>query len=226
MTKPYCYHSLDQVRESGLISTARMDAIVADIESRISEPRTADGRSITSAKLATFPDGSLMLYPRTAHDPEGRYIRRELLSALLTPEELKIINDHCSSASSAAADAKRFEKAEKLTEWDGWVTDGDRYWDSVESYLDERGEPDEDDGEGPTYLWVATPQQVIPDLDVADVVEHYVTDRGWEDCSVDDLEGVKELQAALDVFVKANKQVVSYTPDTTRAVLLAGYLQT
>ncbi len=220
MTKPYCTYNLDQVRESGLIPAARMEAIIADIESRISEPRTPDGRPITSAKLVTFPDGTMMLYHRMDHDPDGDYMRRELLAVVLTPEELKLVNDQCHNASSAAREAARFEKAEKLDSWDGWVTDGDGYWDSVESYLDERDEEDWTH----SYLWVATPQQVIPDLDVDSVTEHHVTDRGHEDMTVDDLESVKELQAALDAFVAANALVVTYTMDTTRVVLLDAYI--
>lgn len=226
MTKPYCYHSLDQVRDSGLIPAERMAAITADIESRISEPRTADGKVITTAKLATFPDGTLMLYPRMDHDPEGEYIRRELLATVLTPDELALVNKHCSACWAAAADARRFEKATKLDRWDGWVTDGDRFWDSVEAYLDEEGDEIEEwERETvPLYLWVAVPQQVIPHLDVTDITEHWITDRGWEDCDLDAFEGVAELQGALDTFVSLNGHVVSYVPDYSRAVLLNGYL--
>jgi hypothetical protein len=218
--KPYCHHNLDEVRTSGLLSPERMAAIDAEIESRISEPRTADGRPIASAKLATFPDGTLMLYPRMDHDPEGQYLRRELLAAILTPEELKLVNRHSLAAQSARRDAARFEKAAKLTEWDGWVTDGDHYWDSVGTYLDERENEDWEH----TYLWVATPHQIIPHLDASDITEHWITDRGWEECDLDAFDGVEELQAALDHFVEANQKVVSYSPDYTRAVLLDSYL--
>jgi hypothetical protein len=225
MTKPYCYHTPAEVRESGLLS-GRIDAIEAEIESRISEPRTADGKVITSAKLAAFPDGTLLLYPRMDHDPEGRYIRRELMAAVLTPDELKLVNDHCLSAQSAARDLARLEKATKLDHWDGWVTDGDGFWDSVESYLDEKGDEIETGAEEavPLYLWVAVPQQVVPHLDVAGVVEHWIDDRGWEDCDLGAFEGVETLQAALDAFVQANAKVVSYSSDYTRAVMLNSYL--
>lgn len=234
MTKPSCTYSLDQVRDSGLFSSARMEAIATEIDSRISTVHDSAGRVICASRIARFADGSAFVYPKMDHEDDWCYLKRQLLADILTPEELKMVNDHCHAGWNAAAEAKRFEKAEKLDSWDGWVTDGDHYWDSVETYLDERGDELDDliaDGTMadmthlPAYLWVATPQQVIPDhLDVADVTEHYVCDRGWEDCGVDDLNGVKELQAALDAFVKANETVVSYTMDQSRVVLLAGYL--
>ena len=76
----------------------------------------------------------------------------------------------------------------------------------------------------PLYLWVAEPQQVITHLDAADVTEHLICDRGWEDMGLDDCEGTKELQAALDAFVEANAGVVAYHMDQTRVVLLDAYL--
>ncbi len=226
MKRPYCYPNLDEVRESHLIPAARMAAIDAEIESRITEPRTPDGHPITTAKLATFPDGKLMLYPRMDHDPEGTFIRRELLAEMLTLEELEMVNKHASGIANARADVKRFEKATKLDRWDGWVTDGESYWDSVEAYLDERGDDIEDGEEEavPLYLWVAEPQVVVPSLDAADITEHWITDRGWEDCDLDAFDGVKELQAALDAFVALNAGVVAYHMDSTRVVMLDAYL--
>ncbi len=218
--KPYCSYSLDQIAESHLIPASRMLAIVAEVESRIEKAFDSQGHALTNCALAAFPNGERMLYPRMDHDPKGEYIRRELLAHVLTPEELKLVNDCCSTSWRENTDAKRFEKATKLTQWDGWVTDGNDYWESVEDYLEDRGA-----GEG-TYLWCCQPQRVIPDLDVAGVTEHWVCDRGWEDMDEHDLNGVAALQAALDAFVEANKGVVSYRPDYAQAVLLADYIRT
>ncbi len=226
MTKPYCSYTLAQITDSGLISPDRMAAIRADVESRISEPRTPQGGIITTAKLATFPDGTLLLYPRMEHDPDGDFIRRELLAAILTPDELALVNKHCASGWSAANDARRFEKATKLDRWDGWVTDGERYAASVEEWLDDHGDEIEDGAEEtvPLYLWVAVPERVITSRDVNDVFESQMCDRGWDEMSADDLNGVAELQAAIEAFVKANEGVVSYRMDPTRVVMLDAYL--
>ncbi len=77
--------------------------------------------------------------------------------------------------------------------------------------------------EWPKCVWAAQGQVVIPALEVGDVVEHYVCDRGWEDMNTDDLHGVTELQAALDQFVEANKGVLSYNPDYSTTILLAAW---
>ncbi len=219
MIKPSCTYSLDQVRESGLIPAARMIEVVAEIESRIEKCYDAQKREIDNCALAVFPSGKRWIYPRMDHDPKGDFIRRELLGEVLTETELKLINDRCHVSWSENAEAKRFETATKLDSWDGWVTNDDDYWESVEDYLDMEGDDDP-----PEYLWVAEPQEVIPSLDVGDVVEHWISDRGWEEMETDDLNGVKELQAALDAFVEMNKGVVSYRPDYKRCVLLASYL--
>lgn len=219
--KLYCSYSLDQVVESHLIPASRMLAIVAEVESRIEKAFDSQGRALTDCALAVFPDGKRMLYPRMDHDPNGEYIRRELLAQVLTPGELKLVNDKCHTGWSDATEAKRFEKATKLTSWDGWVTDGDGFWPSVGEYMDERCDREWTH----SYLWCCNEQPVIPNLDVAGVTQHWVEDRGWEEMSPeDDLEGVAALQAALDAFVEANKDVVSYRADYEQCVLLAGYL--
>ncbi len=79
--------------------------------------------------------------------------------------------------------------------------------------------------EWPEYVWAAKPTTVIQGLDVASVVEHRIEAHGWEDMDDNDLNGVAELQAALDKFEEANATVKSYWPDYTTAILLAPWKQ-
>ncbi len=217
MSLPYFSLNLDQVRDSGLLSPERMAAVEAEIERRFSIPLTPDGRQITSARLIDCGEHGLHLYPVMTHELNWEYARRTLLGCVLTEEERGFLDQDALSAASSRRDEERFAKATKIpaAEWGGWVTDGDRYWDSVDSYLDET-----DPRETAEYLWVAMPQQVIPDLSADDITEHWISDRGWEECSLADFSGETELQAALDAFVKANESVVSYRQDYTRAVVL------
>lgn len=220
----YCHMNLDQIRESGLIEPARLAAIERDLDSRISIPLTAAGLKIESARVADFGGGRLMLYPRMDHDLDGTYMRRQLLEVVLTQEELKLVNDDCLSASEAKRQAAQFAKAARVS-WSGYQGGafwGDTYYHSMDEALDMIVSDHERGDDWPTHVWAATARTVIPELDVSDVTEHYVADRGWEDCSIDDLEGVTELQAALDRFVDQNVNVLSYSPDYSTAIMLDG----
>lgn len=228
MTKPYCQYSLDQIRQSGLFSQKRLAAIEAEVAARTQPCFDRDGKEITTAKMADLGEGGRYLYLRyDGNHHQEEYMQKDILAVALTSDELKLVNDRCTEGWRQQVEAKRFEAATKLDQWDGWVTDGDRYWDCVEAYLDERGDEILDAGEGEIvpYLWAAKPRQVIPSLDVSDVADHYIDNVGWEDMEISDLKGLPELQAALDAFVKANGNIVSYWPDYTKAIMLTNYLK-
>lgn len=235
--RPTMYHSVDQVASSGLLSAERVSELLADIERRIERVYDAEKRLIQNAFIACFPNGDRMLYTRAAHDPQNTYARRELLASLLTDDEINLINDLYHTAHCERQDAERFAKAQHIDEanWSGSVFWGDQWYDSLEAFWDVwvsdhcnwdseqkrfvLGSGD-DEVEVPRYVWAAQSQAVIPSLDVGDIVDHWVCDRGWEDMGTNDLNGLKELQQALDDFVQANSPVVSYAPDWTKAIIL------
>ena len=226
---PSFYLSLDQVRDSGLLTPARLAAVEAEIERRISVPQDTEGRPIESARLADCSPWPRMLYTRLDHESGWNYMRRELLAIVLTEEERQFLDKHALSAASQRRDEAAFTKAVHVAaaDWDGWVCDGDSYYENVEDYLDrwvsdqEEGGPIEAVLVGlPRYLRAAIPESVIQELDVARVVERQLDERGWEDCSTDDLEGVADLQAALDRFVEANAAIISHRMDRKTAILL------
>ncbi len=241
--RPTLYYNLDQIIDSGLLFESRLAELNAEIDARIGLPRTESGLVIATSRVVDLrPVGAteprLFIYPRVeTGDYQDAYMRREILNVLLTDEEAFRIHDYCSSASSARREERLFGEAKKVlaSEWDGWVVFGDDFHQSVEEFMDDwvSDHQDWDDEKKcfvmdpevlagrPTFVWAARPQVVIPKrLDVADVTEHYVTDRGWESMDIDDLEGVKELQLALDAFVEVNKGVVSYQEDNKVAILL------
>lgn len=231
---PSFYLSLDQVRESQLLTPERMAAVEAEIESRISMPQDTEGRPIETARLADMSPWPRLLFARLDHEHHWEYMHRHLLAVVLTEEERKLLDRHALSAASSRRDKERFAKATKVSaaDWKGWVTDGDDYYESVDDYVDRwisgmgYSLPTEltvDDF--PKYLWTAKPEQIIQATDVADVFENQMEDRGWEDCSVDDLEGVADLQAALDRFVAANAAIISHRMDYSTAILLDGALR-
>lgn len=126
----------------------------------------------------------------------------------------------CVEAKQEQQERERFDKAEKLTEWDGWVySDGrgfqDGYFDSLDDFmefvLEEGIEP-------PNYVW-ACKSEAFACIDVDHVLEH-IEQNGYDDFDSDTLKGIPELKAALNAFTEANKDVLSYTPDYSTAVLL------
>lgn len=239
--RPTLYHDLNEIIDSGLLSAERIAELNAEIDRRIDVPYTKDGRPINSSRvidLGVNGEKKLMLYPRVeTGDYQDKYIRREILNVLLTDEEAFRVHDYCSQLAGARREARLFEAAEKVDEvnWDGWVCYGvgDHYYESIEDFIDmwysDNGEYNEFTGkivvapeiERPVYLWAAEPHTVIPSsIDVVDVVEHWLCDRGWDEMSEDDLNGVKELQSALDTFCKANESVISYQVNTKKAILI------
>ena len=138
------------------------------------------------------------------------------------------ICDLCRAKQGAAKEQARFENAEKLTEWKGWVFCEDfgyngGFFESVNELLDFCGDKDET-GVGhrvPEYCWACKENQFVK-VDFGDITER-MADDAYEDWDPGDLKGIPEFTSALAAFVDANKDVASYTPDYTKAVLLNSY---
>lgn len=130
-----------------------------------------------------------------------------------------LLCEPCARLASAERERERFEKAEKVEEWDGWVycegTGRDGYSESIEELLDLL----EDSGDPiPPYVWTCT---AIPFAAVTiDEIKDRICDDAYEDFDADDLSGLDDLKEALDKFNQANEGVLSYQPDYTKAVLI------
>lgn len=119
-------------------------------------------------------------------------------------------------AKEAAKEAERFEKATKIaeSEYDGdHVMDGDSYYESVDDAIDQYEE-----GQEPEYVW-ACKTHGIPMVDMGTVTCN-ILDNMWEDADESDLNGIEELQAALDAFNEANKSIQLWEPDYSTAILV------
>ena len=123
----------------------------------------------------------------------------------------------------AREEAERFEKAIKIhaADWKGdQVYWKDEYFSSIEDLI-ESCDSDLIDGTPlPTYVWAAV-NQGVPKADLEDFLDRVVQGM-WDDADYDDLNGVDELQAAVDAFNKANEGVAVYMVDFSTAILLDG----
>lgn len=130
--------------------------------------------------------------------------------------------DACVKKREEEREAERYAKAEKLETWDGWVyCEGygyqDGYFDSIDSLLECLDESADEEGfVRPTYAWCCEPDQIVR-ASFDSIIDSIEFAEG-QDAS--DLEGVKELQAALDAFNKANESVVTYSADYKKAVAI------
>lgn len=119
----------------------------------------------------------------------------------------------------------RFEKAEKLTEWDGWVfADGYGHGDGYFEDIGELIAACEDDGlDVPEWVFVCKeiPFPCARMDDITQRVEDELFENAWER-----VEGTKELQAAFDAFNELNKGLVSQYPDYKRVLLITPEPQT
>lgn len=215
--RKFCYSSEEQVRESGLLTPERMAEVTAQIDARIEPCFDRAGNQLKEAFIAECPEGR-MLFARVDSDGQREYLRRSVMAGVLTDAELELIDKHGSAARSQRKSEDAFAKAKKVEAWDGGAFLGDDYFASMDELCDRLAS---DGGDWPQYVWAAKPQTVIGQLDVSDVVESQICDRGWEDMDTNDLRGVAELQAALDKFREANASVQSYWPDYSTAILLA-----
>lgn len=114
-----------------------------------------------------------------------------------------------------AKEVARFEKAAKIraSEYAGeMVYCADHYYESVEDAIDQYIE-----GQHPEYVWACRDEGVRKiDLDDAtcNVVENM-----WEDAELSDLNGIEELETALNAFNEANAGIKVWYPDYSTAIL-------
>lgn len=132
----------------------------------------------------------------------------------------------CDKAEKSRIEAERFEKAEKLGGWDGWVyCEGfgrqDGFFESLEALYEHLQDNDELTAEHwPKYAYVCYPVSfaIIDFEHLMDQIQE--NDDAYEDFDPSKLTGCEELKAAINAFNEANKGVVSYHPDPSRVVLI------
>ena len=104
---------------------------------------------------------------------------------------------------------REMDKAEKLEDWSGPVVYNDHYYESIDDMMDCHEEENL-----PEFVWVAETEN-IPKIDATDILERLCEDL-YED-AYDNLEGVKEFEAAVEAFNKANEGNTYWIESNKRA---------
>lgn len=123
----------------------------------------------------------------------------------------------CRKVADAKREREKFEKAEKVTEWDGFVWDGSDYYPDIGELIERYSD---DERPLPEYVWTCD-ATAFATLTI-DRVKDWINDGGDapEDFDADDLDGWRELEAAIEKFNKANAGCLSYWPNEKKALLL------
>ena len=125
----------------------------------------------------------------------------------------------CERKRSMAHDAEVLEKAELVTDYDGPVyLDGVGNGSFGEGYFSDAQELSEHldfhEGERPLFAHCCTQRGMS--LDIDSILEN-ATEEMYEDC-YDDLNGVEQLQEAINAFNKANDSIQTWNADYKRKV--------
>lgn len=126
--------------------------------------------------------------------------------------------DECGNQRWRARIAKeefdRYTKAQKVpaSEYSGpQVYFADRYYETVEDAIDGCEE-------APEYVWAAK-NVGVRKASIEDLIER-VLEEAWEDADADDLNGIDELQRAVDAFNAANASTPVFMVDYSTAIVI------
>lgn len=124
-----------------------------------------------------------------------------------------ILCNKCRSADEANKERERFDKAERVTEWDGPV-----YHPTLDIYARNISELLETHESETGYVWTCRSVPVIA-LDADAVVDGALSDAPAE-CALAEVCGLTELRQAIEDFNNANRDLVYWEVDYAKAMVL------
>lgn len=136
-------------------------------------------------------------------------------------EQYRTVCSACGRAREVQREAERFAKAEKVTDWDGWIFwDGTGFNEGFFSSVEDLEEYLAGDGMQfpPAYVWTCKKIQLVSRI--FDRISDYISENAYEDWDTSHLSGLPEFKAAVEAFEAANKDQVSWEPSYKQALLL------
>jgi len=138
-------------------------------------------------------------------------------------QEYRTVCKLCNDIIDREREEERFAKAEKVTEWNGPVYSdshdigNEGYAENIEEALDWL-ECMSEDGKIPEYVWTCN-ERPICHLNFDSIIESSTSEayEGWE---TENLNGLEELEAAIEKFNELNKDDVCWLPNYKKALLI------
>ena len=127
----------------------------------------------------------------------------------------------CNEKKEIQKELERFNAAEKVDKFDGWVwADGlsynEGFADSVHDIIDYCKD---NDIEIPDYVWTCKENHFCF-IDLNDILQE-IEENGYEDfCAADSCKGLDELKLAIDKFNEINRKIESYVPNYKKALII------
>lgn len=222
MSNKHLNYNFDQIKESGLLSAERIAELERTIEACKIDIYDKEGNPLRLKpewQVWKTPKGTFISLKGT--ESARKYSECLVLVDLLTEAEFESINSRCSEENRRRMDKERLRKARRefIDTYAGGVWWGDTFYRDVEDFYEALAEYDEVIN-SEIILWATHKTPVVGSLDISDIVGHLIDDLGWEDMTIDDLYEVEAFSAAVTAFREANRDVVSYTPDYSLALVL------
>lgn len=214
------YYSWPDIKKSGLLPPERIKELENQIQNHFEDVFDSSGKKLKGVKsYYLIEDGKKISYifnEKTYKASEDYYIR-QILSILLTEEELKIIQDFCSKKLQAEIDEKYLKQAKtiNISEYSGQFYYNDKFFEDEEELKEYLAEIDQN----PEYVW-AVRESIVFNVRAEDIISNEIENNGYENLEIDDFDGVQELQKALDSFKELNKNIKAWERDTRLKIKL------
>ena len=157
-----------------------------------------------------------------AHDCQKHYNIGLVLNAILTEEEVLLLNKHANEIYLEKREKERFEKADKVLEkdWNGPVFTeatgwNDGYFQNIEEFRDYC---EDDEFEMPSYVWACKELPILSGC-AGGLIEKLTQFEGEYDYG-GEFEGEKEFEEAVNKFLEKNKEKVYYEIDHSTVIIL------
>lgn len=132
------------------------------------------------------------------------------------PDRYRTACTACVKQEQDSWEANRFAAAEKLTEWDGPVYDGDEFYANIDEMIEAK---DCDGSDVPEYVWACDTHQIVY-ISKGMLQDDGIIQDPPEDFDPDDIVIPDSMIKAMEEFNEANKELVSWSPNFKKAVLI------